>query len=328
MNKMKRAIITGITGQDGLYLSKLLIEKGYEIVGIVRSINSINNEKLNYLKINDKITFIECDLTDFTNILRVIQQYEPDEIYNLAAQSSVSTSFNQPISTLSFNIISVANILEVIRLVNKNIKFYQASSSEMFGKVKELPIIENSIHHPVSPYAISKSAAHRLVNNYRDSYGIYASCGILFNHESVFRSDNFFIKKVIVQSIEISQGKRDFLTVGNIDVKRDFGYAPKYVEAMWLMMQCAKPDDFIICSGKSMSLRQIIEYVFKKLNISISKLKQDSNFMRPVDIIDIYGDMSKAKKELAWNYNLSENDLLDLLIEEEINFQNYIKKHD
>lgn len=315
---MKTAIITGITGQDGSYLAKLLLEKGYKVIGITRSYNSSNIVKLKYLDIYKIVTLEECDLMDVSSIIKILKKYVPDEIYNLAAQSSVGLSFDQPIGTMQFNIISVLNLLESIRMVDENIKFYQATSSEMFGKVEKLPITEKTILHPSNPYAISKATNYWTVINYREAYGLFACNGILFNHESFLRSDNFFIKKIIKQSLNIKYGSQKVLKVGNIDIKRDFGYAPKYVEAMWLMLQQRKADDFIICSGKSLSLREIIYYIFDKLKIERDKLVVDEKLYRPVDIDDIYGDDSKARKFLGWNYNLDFYNVLDILVEEEI----------
>jgi GDPmannose 4,6-dehydratase len=314
---MKIALITGITGQDGAYLSDLLLNKGYKVVGLLRSTNSINTKKLDYLSITSKITFELCNLLDITNIINILNKYHPHEIYNLAAQSSVGASFNQPIETLNFNIISVANLLESIKIINRNIKFYQASSSEMYGHINILPLLENSIFHPVSPYGISKASAHWITVNYRESFDLFTTSGILFNHESILRGNNFIIKKIIKSALEINQGKRDILEVGNIDIKRDFGYAPKYVEAMYLMMQHDKPDDYIIASGKSVSIREIIHYVFDQVGVSKDKIVINKDFFRPNEIENIYGDASKAKSQLGWNYEMTFFDVLDILIEEE-----------
>ena len=314
---MKTAILTGITGQDGAYLSQLLLQKGYQVIGFSRSYNEQSLCKLKYLNISDKVIVEECDLLDITSVMRNISKYQPDEIYNLAAQSSVGVSFSQPIGTISFNIISVLNLLEAIRTVKPDTKFYQASSSEMYGKVNELPITENSVMHPLSPYAISKASAHWTVVNYRESYGLFACCGIFFNHESYLRGKDFFIKKVISSALRISRGEQEDLHVGNIDIKRDFGYSPKYVEAMYLMLQQDTAQDLLICSGKSLSLREIIYYVFDKLNISRDKLVVDKTLYRPNEIQDIYGDNAFAKKVLNWDYNMKFFNVLDMLIDEE-----------
>jgi GDPmannose 4,6-dehydratase len=228
---MKKAIITGITGQDGAYLAKLLLENNYKVIGLVRSL-PLFSKGLEYLTIKDKVTLIECDLLNLNQVTKLIIDNEPHEIYNLAAQSSVYQSYKNPIGTFEFNTISVFNILESIKNSGLNIKFYQASSSEMFGKVDKLPITETSLIHPLSPYAISKVAAHYTCVNYRENYNMFICCGILFNHESYLRSNDFFIKKVIRESISILMGNQKDLQVGNIDIKRDFGYAPKDVEEM------------------------------------------------------------------------------------------------
>ena len=314
----KTAFITGITGQDGAYLSQLLLEKGYTLVGLIRSVSHANTGNLAYLGIEKQIIFEECDLLDITKIIKLLHQYQPTEIYNLAAQSSVSVSFSQPIGTLQFNITSVLNILEAIRLVNSQIKFYQASSSEMYGRVLDLPITEKTAFHPLSPYAISKATAHWTTVNYREAYGLFACCGVLFNHESYLRSGNFFVKKIVKDCISIYYKEKEFLEVGNIDLKRDFGYAPKYVEAMWLMLQQPIADDYLICSGASVSLRSIILHAFNRFKISEDRLLIKENLFRPTEIIDNYGIADKAKKQLNWVYNTDFYTILDLLIDEEL----------
>lgn len=314
----KTVIITGISGQDGAYLSKLLLEKGYSIIGLIRSHTDSDLRGLNYLGIIDKVKIEECDLADFSQIIKILEQYQPDEIYNLAAQSSVSLSFKQPISTFSFNTISVFNLLEAIKMVNSKIKFYQASSSEMFGSISHLPITEDSEFHPKSPYAISKAAAHWTCVNYKESYGMFICCGILFNHESYLRNKNFFLKKVLTEAIEIKRGQREFMEVGNLDIKRDFGYAPKYVEAMYLMMQQKSPVNYLISSGHSVSLRFIAEYIFDKFSLDKSKIRISKALYRPAEITDIYGNPEKVKKELHWKYDMSIENLIDVLLEEEL----------
>jgi len=260
---------------------------------------------------------MECDLQDLSQVIKIILETKPAEIYNLAAQSSVSLSFKQPIGTIQFNINSVVNILEAIRLINPAIRFYQASSSEMFGRIEELPITENSKLHPLSPYAISKVAAHHITVNYRESYGLYACSGILFNHESYLRGDNFIVKKALTGAFDILSGKREFIEFGNLDVKRDFGFSKKYVEVMWLMQQQEKPDDFVICSGKSVYLRDVVKYIFTKLNIPLSAIRVNEGLFRPTDIVDIYGSSEKAKRLLGWDYKMDFFEVLDMLIEEE-----------
>lgn len=315
---MKKAIITGITGQDGAYLAKLLIEKNYQVLGLTRN-DLFFQDNLKYLNILDNIELSSCNLLDLSHIIKLISEFQPDEIYNLASQSSVSKSFNQPVTTLEFNIISVTNLLEAIRLVNPKIRFYQASSSEMYGASPQLPITENSIMHPLSPYAISKASAHWITVNYRESYGLFTCSGILFNHESFLRREGFFIKKVLHGAVSIYRGKQDFLEVGDIDVKRDFGYAPDYVEAMYLMMQFSRPDDYIIASGQSYTLREIIYYIFDKLAIPHAQCQVMPHLFRPNEIKELYGTSQKAKETLGWIYNRSFYDVIDLLLTEELN---------
>lgn len=316
--KNKIAIISGITGQDGAYLSRLLLKKGYTVVGLTRSYTNLNIFGLRYLEIAARIAIEECDLLDFSGLLKILTKYNPDEFYNLSAQSSVGLSFEQPIGTIHYNTISVLNILESIRILKLDTKFYQASSSEMFGAVRQSPISETTPLHPLSPYAISKATAYWTCVNYRESYGIFAVNGVLFNHESYLRSPNFFVKKVVKGAIKIKDGKLAHLPVGNINLKRDFGYAPDYVEAMFLSLNQNEPGDYFICSGSSIYLRDIAEYVFDKMNISVKKIVVDPAFYRPSDIIDLYGDNRKAKSQLGWVYSKNFYEVLDILIDEEI----------
>jgi GDPmannose 4,6-dehydratase len=315
------AFITGVTGQDGAYLSRLLLNKGYRVIGLVRSNSSQNLYRLKYLGIDEKVELVECDLKDLSQVIKVIKTNNPDEIYNLAAQSSVALSFQQPIGTLDFNINSVMNMLEAIRLMDKRIKFYQASTSEMFGRIDDLPITEDYKFHPLSPYAISKLTGHYTVINYRESYNLFSSCGILFNHESYLRGDTFFMKKLVRGAIDILHKKRDHLEFGNLNIKRDFGSSERYVEAMWLILQHDKAEDFVICSGESLRLEDIVHYVFKKLDISFDKIKINRDLFRPTEIQDIYGSSEKAKRLLNWNYNTKFYTVLDdLLVEEQANY--------
>lgn len=315
---MKTAIITGISGQDGPYLAKLLFEKNYQVIGTVRSYRCANSKNFEYLGIKNKIILEELDLLDMANVIRLIQKYQPDEIYNLAAQSSVGLSFEQPIGTFSFNTTSVNNLLESIRLFSKNTKLYQASSSEMYGKVKNMPITLETPMHPISPYGVSKMASYFMITTYRESYGLFISNGVLFNHESYLRSNNFFIKKVIRDAIAIKNKKLDFLKVGNLNVKRDFGFAPSYVEAMWKILQVDRADDFIICSGKSILLRDIVRHIFNMMQLDHNLIIEDESLFRPNEIEEIYGDNSKAKKVLDWDYDISFFDVINILIEEEL----------
>jgi GDPmannose 4,6-dehydratase len=315
--KKKIAIISGITGQDGAYLAKLLSERNYIIIGLTRSSHNFSKKNFIYLDIKTDIIIEECDLLDFSSIIKILLKHKPDEFYNLAAQSSVGISFEQPIGTLNYNTQSVLNILESVRLLQLDTKIYQASSSEMFGQVKSLPVTESTPMHPLSPYAISKASGYWIGINYRESYKVFCVNGILFNHESYLRSPNFFVKKVIRTALEIKRGLKQELRIGNIDIKRDFGYAPDYVTAMWLSLQHDKADDYLICSGTSIYLRDIINYTFDYLNISLNKLIEDPSLFRPTDMEDMYGDNQKAKSVLGWEYDKSFFNVLDILIEEE-----------
>ena len=315
----KTAIITGITGQDGAYLSQLLLKKDYKVVGLVRKDAEESFFGLEYLKILDKIAIEKCNLLDIADIKDIFEKFKPDEVYNLAAQSSVGLSFEKPLETINFNILSVLNLLETINKFDKKIKFYQASSSDMFGNIDKLPVTEDSIIHPASPYGISKATGHWMTVNYRESYGLFACCGILFNHESYLRTPSFFVKKVVQTAIDIKNRKQSELRVGDIDLRRDFGYAPDYVKAMWLMLQQDVPKDYIVCSGESITLREIINHVFDKLEIDKNKIVMDKTFFRPNDIKNIYGTNEKAKKELGWEYNKTFFEVLDLLIKGELN---------
>jgi len=297
------------------------------VTGIVRNIASAGDKKFEYLGIREKVKFLEADLADMSNIIRVLEEGGFSEVYNLAAQSSVSLSFSQPIGTLEFNIISVANLLEALRIVDPEIKFYQASSSEMYGNVDSgnLPVNENSIFKPVSLYGISKASAHWITNSYRQAYGLFAVCGILFNHESVFRKSNFVTKKIISAAVLIKRGLADSLTLGNLDVRRDWGYAPDYVRAMWLMLRQRAPEDIVICSGGEHSLREFVEVAFKQLGLDYRKyVKTDKKFCRPLDLETIYGDNSKAKELLGWEYKISFEDLIARLINDETAYLDWL----
>ena len=295
---MKKVLITGITGQDGSYLADMLLEKGYEVYGMVRR-SSV--EKLDRIEhIRDKINFVQADLLDQLSIITVIKQVNPDEVYNLAAMSFVPTSWSQPVLTGEFTGIGVTRMLEAVRLVNKDIRFYQASSSEMFGKVKEIPQTENTPFHPRSPYGVAKVYGHYITVNYRESYDIFAASGILFNHESPRRGLEFVTKKVTNAVAKIKLGLLDYLYLGNMDSKRDWGYAKDYVEAMWLMLQQDKPDDFVIATGESHSVKEWVQASFECLGLDWEKyVKIDQKFIRPAEVDLLIGDSSKAQKVLG-----------------------------
>lgn len=310
-----KSIITGITGQDGSYLALKLLDKGHEVLGLVRD-KSLTNKNHDYLGISNSIEKVEINLENKNQVYDVIQTRRPDYIYNLAAQSSVGESFKNPHGSILFNIHSTLNILESMRTIAPHTRLYQATSSEMFGSVAQLPINENTLLHPQSPYAISKAACHHLVRNYRESYQLKACSGILFNHESVLRREHFFVMKVIKSALDIKNKKLDTLHVGNIEIKRDFGFSPNYVDAMIMMAEADVMEDLLICSGQSITLRSIIEHVFNCLDISHDRIVVDKKFFRPSEIQDIYGDNSKAKVKLNWNYNLNFYDVVESILKE------------
>jgi len=315
---MKNALLSGITGQDGAYLAKLLLEKGYSVYGAVRDGINPHSSNLNFLGIARDVELISANLQDLSNVIRLVERVKPDEIYNLASQSSVGLSFEQPIGTVEFNVLSTMNFLETIRILSTEVKFYQASSSEMFGKAPKLPVTELTMVHPVSPYAISKASAHWLTVNYREAYGLFTCCGILFNHESVLRGKQFVTKKVISTAVRISRGSKQKLTLGNINIQRDWGYAPAYVETMWKMLQQEQPDDYIIATGEAHSLREFANEAFKSLDLNWEDyVIVDKDLYRLSDIESIYGDASKARARLGWNYHMSFQDLVHLLVDEE-----------
>ena len=320
----KKAIIAGITGQDGAYLAQLLLGKGYKVYGITRDILDHNEENLQYLDIADDIEMIELSSLDKERVIKVLKKIGPHEVYNLSSQSSVGYSFQDPFSTLNYNILSVLNWLEAIIVTDKEIKFYQASSSEMFGNVPvaDLPLKESLVFHPASPYGISKAAAHWLAVNYRQSHNLFSACGILFNHESPLRGKNYVVKKIINTALKIKMGLHSGpLILGNLNVKRDWGYAPEYVKAMWLILQQDEPGDFLICSGNVMSLKELTEEVFDILGLDMeSQLSHDNGLIRPVDLDITYGDNTKAKSQLGWEYNITNRQLIEILIKEEAMF--------
>jgi GDPmannose 4,6-dehydratase len=319
---MKRALITGVTGQDGAYLSKVLLDKGYKVYGIIRDATVSNLNNLRFLGVEDGVELIPANLLDLSNVLRVLERSRPDEIYNLAAQSSVAISFEQPIWTLEFNVLSTINFLEALRILPLEAKFYQASSSEMYGRVKTLPVDEETALHPVSPYAISKATDHWIAINYRESYGLFCCCGILFNHESVLRPGHFVTKKALATAVRIKKGSREKLRLGNIEIKRDWGYAPEYVKAMWLMLQQEYPDDYIIATNEAHSLREFVEHVFASLELNWEEhIIIDKGLMRPSDIDIIYGNPRKAIGKLGWEYHLSFSELIELLVQEQLKYE-------
>lgn len=315
---MKTALLTGITGQDGAYLAKLLLEKNYNVYGAVRDATNPSLINLTFLGITDAVQLISTNLRDLSNVIRLLEKVQPGEIYNLASQSSVGRSFEQPIGTVEFNVLSTINLLEAIRFLALDARFYQASSSEMFGKVSQLPVTEETTLHPVSPYGISKAAAHWITVNYREAYELFSCCGILFNHESVLRAGHFVTKKILSTAVRISKRSREKLQLGNIEIKRDWGYAPEYVKAMWLMLQQENADDFVIATGEPHSVAEFTAKVFNCVGLDWKEhVVTDERFYRPSEINIIYGDPSKARINLRWDYSLSFDDLIGLLVEEE-----------
>ena len=335
MKNIKNALITGITGQDGAYLAKYLIDKGYNVFGTVRRGASEKLLRLEFLKIRDQVNFVDFDSLELSNIQRIIKETEPDEIYNLAAQSFVPTSFSLPILTSDINALGVVRILDTILNFNKEIKFYQASTSEMFGKVKEVPQNESSGFHPRSPYGVSKLFSHHMTINYRESYDLFACSGILFNHESPLRGSEFVTKKIIRALTQIKNGSEQCLKLGNIDSQRDWGHAKDYVTAMWLMLNHEKPDDYVVSTGVTTTVKEFIELTLKKLKfkyewtgegvnnslIDIEKNKKiieiDKNLYRPAEVDLLIGDSSKIRETLHWKPHYT----LDSLIDDMIDFQ-------
>ena len=315
---MKTALITGVTGQDGSYLGKLLLEKGYKVYGAVRDWSSPGRKNLSFLKIETELEIVSINLRDLSNVIWLLNRLQPHEIYNLASQSSVGLSFELPIATVECNVISTLNLLEAIRILSLGTKFYQASSSEMYGSVKTLPVTEETAIHPVSPYGISKASAHWVTVNYREAYGLFSCCGILFNHESVLRGERFVTKKILSSALKISRGTGEKLKLGNTEIKRDWGYAPEYVKVMWSMLQQNEPEDFVIATGEPHSIAEFATLVFEQVGLNWhDHVVIDKDLYRPSDLHVIYGDPSKARLKLGWDYRLSFQDLIQLLVEQE-----------
>ena len=332
----KRALITGITGQDGSYLSQFLIDKGYEVYGAVRRTSSINTGRLSELNILNKINLVAMDLVEITNIQRVIEEIKPDEVYNLAAQSFVQTSFDQPIYTSEIDAIGVTRILEIIRMLGGKIKFYQASTSEMFGKVQSSPQNEETPFYPRSPYGVSKLYGHWMTVNYREAWDLHACSGILFNHESPLRGIEFVTRKITLGVAEIIKKKRKSISLGNLNAKRDWGYAGDYVNAMWLMLQKEKPSDYVIATGEMYSVREFVEKAFNAADTEIDwvidngvesgRCKKNGNilidinkeFNRPAETDYLLGDATKAKEELNWKPQVNFNTLVEMMVKKDL----------
>ena len=314
---MPKALITGITGQDGSYLAEALLQKGYEVVGMVRRSSTVNYERIAHIQ--GSIDFVNGDLLDQVSLIDAIKIHEPDEIYNLAAQSFVQTSFGQPVLTGETTALSVTRMLDAIRIVNPKIRFYQASSSEMFGKVAEVPQTEATPFYPRSPYGVAKVYGHWITVNYRESYNLHASSGILFNHESPRRGLEFVTRKISYGAASIKLGLEEKLSLGNLDAKRDWGFAGDYVEAMWMMLQQEEPDDYIICSGMTHSVREFCDLAFSHLGLNYEDhVVVDEQFFRPAEVDLLVGDYGKAKRVLAWEPSTSFKDLVTMMVEADL----------
>jgi len=316
---MKSALITGITGQDGPYLAEFLLKKGYRVSGTVRRLSTPNTE--NIKEIADKIELFSADLLDQGSLTDAIRKSQPDEVYNLAAQSFVKASWDQPVLTGEFTAIGVTRVLEAIRNVNPQIKFYQASSSEMFGKVTETPQRETTRFHPRSPYGVAKVYGHYITLNYRESYGLFACSGILFNHESPRRGIEFVTRKITNAVARIKLGLQDKLELGSLEPKRDWGFSGDYVEAMWLMLQQEKPDDYVIATGENHSVREFVEEAFKVAEINDWEkyvISNSAKHTRPAEVDYLIGDASKARDVLGWKPKTSFKELVKMMVEADL----------
>lgn len=332
---MKKALITGITGQDGSYLAELLLEKGYKVFGLVRRKSKLDFNNAEHLK--GKVEFIFGDMTDQSSLIRAISIAQPDEVYNLAAQSFVATSWESPLATAEIDGVGVTNILEAIRIIKPDARFYQASTSEMFGLVQEVPQKETTPFYPRSPYGVAKLYGHWITKNYRESYGLYACSGILFNHESERRGEEFVTRKITKAVARIKNGLQDVLELGNLDAKRDWGHSRDYVEAMWLMLQQDEADDYVISTGETHPVREFVELAFKAADIKIEwhesnekeyativgtnkiVVKVNPKFYRPAEVDLLIGDCSKAEKILGWKRKISYEQLIKLMVQNDLN---------
>ena len=332
----KRALITGITGQDGAYLSKFLIKKGYKVFGALRRTSSINTSRLSYLGVLDQIELVPMDLAEITNIQRLIERIEPDEIYNLAAQSFVQTSYEQPIYTSDIDGIGVTRLLETVRNLGGRPKFYQASTSEMFGKAEQSPQNENTPFYPRSPYGIAKLYSHWMTVNYREAWNIFACSGILFNHESPLRGTEFVTRKISQGMAKIALKKIKQINLGNLNAERDWGFAGDYVEAMWLMLQKDKPDDYVIATGETNSVREFVQVAANSIDIDIEWVNEgdnevgickktgdkiisvDKQYTRPSETDHLLGDASKAKENLGWKPSINFQSLVNMMVEHDL----------
>ena len=333
---MNKALITGITGQDGAYLTKFLLEKGYEVYGAFRRTSDQNHHRLEFLRLDEKIRFVPMELLEFTNIYTTIEKIQPEEIYNLGAQSSVPASFNEPLFTAEVTGLGILRVLEAVRVVNPKARIYQASSSEMFGRAEERPQNEKTRFHPRSPYGVSKVFAHWAAVNYREAYNLFVCSGILFNHESPLRGLEFVTRKISRSAARIKLGLQKELILGNLDACRDWGYAPEYVEAMWLMLQQPQPDDYVIATGETHSVRDFAQAAFQAIGVELEwsgkgveeigrdkksgrvMVRVDPALFRPADAEYLVGDYSKAKQTFGWSPKTTFKDLVRLMVEHDL----------
>jgi GDPmannose 4,6-dehydratase len=310
----RTALITGVTGQDGSHLADFLLEQGYQVVGMVRRTSTVNFDRIRHIQ--DKITLIQGDLLDQSSLVDVLRESRPHEVYNLAAQSFVPTSWKQPVLTGEFTALGVTRILEAVRMIDPTIRFYQASSSEMFGKAQQVPQNEKTPFYPRSPYGVAKVYGHWITVNYRESYNLFACSGILFNHEGPRRGLEFVTHKVTHGAARIKLGLADELRLGNLESKRDWGYAPDYVRAMWLMLQQPEPDDYVIATGQTHSVRELCEVAFGYLGLDWRDfVVQDPAFMRPAEVDQLVGDAGKARQKLGWQPTVSFEDMIRLMVD-------------
>jgi GDPmannose 4,6-dehydratase len=313
----KCAVITGITGQDGSYLAEFLLGKGYEVVGMVRRTSTINFDRIRHIQ--NKIEIAQGDLLDLSSLIEMLREYQPQEVYNLAAQSFVPTSWKQPVLTGEYTALGVTRILEAIRTVNPGIRFYQASSSEMFGKVREVPQVEQTPFYPRSPYGVAKVYGHWITVNYRESYGIHASSGILFNHESPRRGLEFVTHKITHAVAKIKLGLAKDVHLGNLESRRDWGYAGDYVEAMWLMLQQSEPDDYVVATGETHSVREFADIAFKHVGLDYrDHVVIDQKFFRPAEVDLLVGNPAKAHAKLGWEPTVAFEQLVKLMVDADL----------
>ena len=314
---MPTALITGVTGQDGSYLAEFLLDRGYRVVGMVRRTSTLNFHRIGHIQ--DRLEIVPGDLSDQISLIHILDEYQPDEVYNLAAQSFVKTSWNQPVFTGDVTALGVTRVLDAIRIVNPRIRMYQASSSEMFGKVVEVPQRETTPFYPRSPYGVAKVYGHWITVNYRESYNLHASSGILFNHESPRRGLEFVTRKISHQAARIKLGLAHELRLGNLDSRRDWGFAGDYVRAMWLMLQQDTPDDFVVATGETHSVEQFLDVAFDHLDLDWREyVVQDERYMRPAEVDLLVGDASKARNVLGWEPSVSFVELVKMMVDADL----------